>query len=305
MWRRKTTRANWCTSHDRPLDSDGRCEADKELEERMDGKKFDRKFKVGDRVKVKRRDASDPRVNDGDTGRITEEAFESVFRVRMDAPRTPVTLWLFETPDLELVDEQPATGEKFKVGDRVKVRHCSSYYSNMCGNVIEVDPIRETLVALDEGSAAWIPPIDLELVKRPGTFKLDGVDLSSYETVALEDLVDVLNPNDPFERVIMDMVATNRRKRADYAVDGSPWSNFDDTANALGIDGFTPVDSVNFNIEQKSARLRSLRKNGRMQDPRNESVTDTYLDRAVYSVIALAMHTYPTGKVETTEEDAA
>lgn len=106
-----------------------------------------------------------------------------------------------------------------------------------------------------------------------------------------------LDPNDPFEAVILEMVETNRRKRADYAVDGSPWSNFDDVANSLGIDGFNPVDSANFNIEQKSARLRSLRKNGRMDDPQNESVADTYLDRAVYAVIALAMHKFPDGKV--------
>lgn len=107
-----------------------------------------------------------------------------------------------------------------------------------------------------------------------------------------------LNPDDPFERVIMDLVTTNRSKRADYALDGSPWSNFDDTANALGIEGFSPVDSANFNIEQKSARLRSLRKNGRTEDPANESVADTYLDRAVYSVIAFAMLRYPSGRVE-------
>lgn len=229
MWGRKTTRADWCTSHDRPLDSDGRCEADKELEERM-------------------------------------------------------------------------SKSRFKVGDRVKVSLIDDHYPEMLGTIIPSVSFRmrdRHLVQFDEGSGAWILQNHLELVTE-STDKM-----SSYETAALEELVDVLNPDDPFERVIMDMVATNRRKRADYAVDGSPWSNFDDTANALGIDGFTPVDSVNFNIEQKSARLRSLRKNGRMQDPRNESVTDTYLDRAVYAVIALAMHTYPTGKVEATEEDVA
>lgn len=204
---------------------------------------MDRMFKVGDRVQVKQDNAHAARVNAGDTGTITAEEWDSVFRVKMDNPRSSATSWLFEPPDLELVSS------------------VTSY-------------------AVDEN-------------------------LNGYETVALENLPDVLNPDDPFERVLIDMVATNRRKRADYAVDGSPWSNFDDTANALGIDGFTPVDSVNFNIEQKSARLRSLRKNGRMTDPRNESVTDTYLDRAVYAVIALAMHTYPTGKVEATDEDAA
>ena len=275
-----------------------------------------RKFKVGDRVKVV--DATgaveyfaDDLV-DGDLGTVIDvlpneyiNRRNCPYKVKFDRNVHNNDPYFMARQNLELVDEQPAAENRFKVGDRVKVSHRSSYYANMYGNVVEVDPIRETLIQLDEGSAAWIPFIDLELVNRPTAFKLDGVDLSSYETVALEELVDVLNPDDPFERVIMDMVATNRRKRADYAVDGSPWSNFDDTANALGIDGFTPVDSVNFNIEQKSARLRSLRKNGRMSDPRNESVTDTYLDRAVYAVIALAMHTYPTGKVETTEEDAA
>lgn len=38
MCRWKPTPTNWCATHNRPLDSDGRCEADKELEERMDGK---------------------------------------------------------------------------------------------------------------------------------------------------------------------------------------------------------------------------------------------------------------------------
>lgn len=106
-----------------------------------------------------------------------------------------------------------------------------------------------------------------------------------------------LDPNDPFEAVVLDMVKTNRAKRADYAVDGSPFSNFDDTANALGIDGFNAVDSALFNVNQKIARLRSLRKNGRMDDTANESVTDTYLDLAVYACIALAIHKYPTGLV--------
>lgn len=174
---------------------------------------------------------------------------------------------------------------RFKVGDRVKYiqRNDSTYPYGLVGYVVGTG---------DEN-------VSFQSDSGPSFLGSDG------EFIDLDDTGVALNPNDPFERVIMDMVATNRRKRADYAVDGNPWSNFDDTANALGIDGFTPVDSVNFNIEQKSARLRSLRKNGRMQDPRNESVTDTYLDRAVYSVIALAMHTYPTGKVETTEEDAA
>lgn len=107
----------------------------------------------------------------------------------------------------------------------------------------------------------------------------------------------VLDPNDPFESVLIEMVSVNRAKRKDYALDGSPFTNFQFTAFGLGIDGFGPVESAIFNCLQKLARLQSLRVNGRIDDPENESVTDTYLDLAVYAVIAYAIHRYPDGKV--------
>lgn len=109
-----------------------------------------------------------------------------------------------------------------------------------------------------------------------------------------------LNPDDPFERVVMDIVQTNRRKRKDYAVDGSPFSNFDTTAAGLGIEGFGAKESAIFNVLQKLARLSSLRANGRLDDPQNESVEDTYLDLAVYSIIAYAIHRFPAGRVPET-----
>lgn len=106
-----------------------------------------------------------------------------------------------------------------------------------------------------------------------------------------------LDASDPFERVLIDIVRTNRAKRRDYALDGSPFSNFDTSAAGMGLEGFGAVESAVFNINQKLARLRSLRANGRLDDPANESVTDTYLDLAVYGVIALAIHRYPEGKI--------
>lgn len=192
-------------------------------------------------------------------------------------------------------------GKKFKVGDRVRV---TDPFEAVNTNGVELPLVGGEVGTVTDNDNSNVSSVRLdEYPDHEWWFSNAYLGLVDEKPAPVNP--NTLNPDDPFERVIMDMLATNRRKRADYAVDGSPWSNFDDTANALGIPGFTPVDSVNFNIEQKSARLRSLRKNGRMQDPRNESVADTYLDRAVYSVIALAMHTYPTGKVEATEEDAA
>jgi hypothetical protein len=98
-----------------------------------------------------------------------------------------------------------------------------------------------------------------------------------------------LDPNDPFDAVIIQIVETNRRKRADYARDGDVFSNFKTSSALLGIAGFGPADAALFNIAQKLARLQSLRTNGRMHDTANETVKDTYLDIAVYAVIMYAV----------------
>lgn len=98
-----------------------------------------------------------------------------------------------------------------------------------------------------------------------------------------------LDPNDPFDAALIPIVQTNRRKRKDYAKDGDPFSNFKTTASMLGIKEFGPAESAFFNVLQKVARLQSLRMNGRMIKTANESVIDTYLDLAVYSVILYAI----------------
>ena len=75
-------------------------------------------------------------------------------------------------------------------------------------------------------------------------------------------------------------------KNADYA--NTVWdSNFRDVAGQMGWSG--PLESAEALIAVKQARLRSLRVNGTV--PKNESTFDTVLDRAVYSVIALAILT--------------
>lgn len=93
----------------------------------------------------------------------------------------------------------------------------------------------------------------------------------------------ILNSADPIERVLIDIVNTNRRKRADYAQDGNIFSNFDQAAFAAGV---SVEQGIEYMIATKQARLVALRDNGR--EPQNESVYDTKLDRAVYSIIALA-----------------
>lgn len=179
----------------------------------------------------------------------------------------------------------------FKVGDKVRI-HVDPEYTPQSVNGATAEVFKTPQggspyfgVLIDKSEEFFFYEHELELLEPT----ING-------EVAVEGEL-VLNPEDPFERVLIDMVETNRRKRKDYAIDGSPFSNFDDTAQAMGIDGFAAVDSALFNIHQKLARLRSLRLNGRTNDTQNEAVVDTYLDLAVYGVIALAIHRFPDGKV--------
>lgn len=98
-----------------------------------------------------------------------------------------------------------------------------------------------------------------------------------------------LDPSDPFDAALIPLVVTNRKKRADYAHDSDPFTNFRETARAVGLDDFTEVDSARFNIAQKMARITSLKANGRTNNPSNEAVEDSYLDMAVYAIIAYAL----------------
>jgi hypothetical protein len=96
-----------------------------------------------------------------------------------------------------------------------------------------------------------------------------------------------LDKNDPFEKVLVAMVETNRRKRKDYAEDESIFTNFAITSKFANFENRWL--SALFNCQQKLARIQALRHNGRLNDPSNEAVYDTVLDNAVYAVIALAI----------------
>lgn len=176
---------------------------------------------------------------------------------------------------------------ELKSGDRVRV--IRKMDSNKVGDLGWVVPSIGSMyvrVNMDNGNLN-VPFVEdeLELIE----------DISDSDNAITCGLV--LDETDPFESVLIDMVKVNRAKRADYAVDGSPWSNFVDTSEGMGIEGFGPVEAAEHNVRQKLARIKSLRANGRTDDPENESVNDTYLDMANYSALAYAIRKYPSGRV--------
>lgn len=83
-----------------------------------------------------------------------------------------------------------------------------------------------------------------------------------------------------FIQAIKMIVDMHTKKAADYT-NGGEFDNFIESADFAGISTDQAIESL---IGTKNARLKSLR--GR--SPINESKFDTYFDRAVYSIIAMA-----------------
>jgi len=94
-----------------------------------------------------------------------------------------------------------------------------------------------------------------------------------------------LHLKDPFDNAIFQIIKTAERKRADYASKAAPFSNFEFTASYFGLRIYQSAD---FNELQKLARLRELNQPG--MEPINEPVMDSYLDKAVFAVLAYAMY---------------
>lgn len=108
----------------------------------------------------------------------------------------------------------------------------------------------------------------------------------------MTDGVTELDLRDPIDKVLAEMVALNRRKRADYARQDDPLSNFFRTAEIMRGKGYQwdALTSVEYALAIKEARLEALRANGRLDRPANESVRDTLLDEAVYAVLLVAVY---------------
>lgn len=101
------------------------------------------------------------------------------------------------------------------------------------------------------------------------------------------DSITIARGSSAFLDVIIDMVETHERKKADYAGEGDPNQNFYDTAYQLSSTAGLSVEQL---LATKAARLRVLLPAlGSGGSPKNESVEDTILDRAVYAVIALTI----------------
>lgn len=93
----------------------------------------------------------------------------------------------------------------------------------------------------------------------------------------------ILDPNDEFESVVMDLVVLNRKKRADYTRDGDILENFQRNVDVMRLPGFTVIEDILSMVTRKIGRITSLR--GRKVS--NESIRDSWEDLAVYSILGV------------------
>ncbi len=91
----------------------------------------------------------------------------------------------------------------------------------------------------------------------------------------------VLDPNDPFDALLIPIVALNKRKRADYAVPGDLYINFRRNARMMDLEDFDAYEDCLSMVTRKVGRIVNLRGKA----PTNEAVLDSIEDLIVYAVL--------------------
>jgi hypothetical protein len=88
--------------------------------------------------------------------------------------------------------------------------------------------------------------------------------------------------NPKFNAVIDEILALHDRKNSDYSEDADPLSNFR-RASKLGV---SPLRGVLVRMSDKWSRIEQLTSG---KTPKNESLRDSLIDNAVYSLIAVLL----------------
>lgn len=112
-----------------------------------------------------------------------------------------------------------------------------------------------------------------------GSTGLPSVSLPSVWPAKTEEI------NPKFHAALNKIKEIHDKKSQDYAHDSNRYSNFEEAAETAGCSVDT-VFAVLIGI--KMARLRELLSTGKI--PNNESIQDTRLDLAVYSVLWMSYH---------------
>ena len=129
-----------------------------------------------------------------------------------------------------------------------------------------------------DGCKDGVPPVQEETVKSEepqedtGMFSKEARKVLGWE-----------HGLERFYELLVEIGRIHSKKNRDYT-SIHPLENFFRVAMDVGI---TPEDVIEVMVATKSARIRSLRKRG--VSPQNESLSDSYRDRSVYSLLGDAI----------------
>lgn len=101
--------------------------------------------------------------------------------------------------------------------------------------------------------------------------------------LADEDKLLVLDEDDPFESIVLELVELRRRKGHDYGDDKDTFSNITQSED-FGVDGWL---GAAIRLNDKVNRIKSFAKKGSLK---NEPIEDAFKDIAVYAIIALVLY---------------
>jgi len=93
-----------------------------------------------------------------------------------------------------------------------------------------------------------------------------------------------LNPDDEFEATLIEMVRVHRFKKSVYGSNEDPFANFYDAAHHLAM---TPLEAAIAFHGKHDAKMTKWLRDGQPTDA--PGMEDMFIDRAVYSVIELAL----------------
>lgn len=97
--------------------------------------------------------------------------------------------------------------------------------------------------------------------------------------------------NKNFDKLIEEIMQLHDKKNTDYATAEDPLKNLKGCIR-LGLD---PLKGVTVRLQDKWERIENFHKNGDLQ---NESVRDSYIDNAVYSLLAVLLLDEMANKIE-------
>lgn len=190
--------------------------------------------------------------------------------------------------------ECPSFGPKekevgmFKVGDRVRV---VASFESIIGKIGTIDKITTCKypykVVVDGNSTVWnCTEQDLELVKPPTEAGHTARTFVGHLEGALDVKEDKKQYGHPkFYKMLEAMADLHSRKNHDYAGTSDPLKNLR-ACERLELD---PFMGVMVRLQDKWSRLEEFVKSGKLM-VKGESVKDTLMDNAVYSILAIILY---------------